>query len=113
MGKRVGMEPEGEEVKLIKADHHIAGQVTNLFKKWHSLEQERRPDRASRLQDQFIADLEVPFNVAKADGKKIIQNWRIKDWEQEWHYLQNQLSRSRWAVPGHGTSARRRGTTGS
>ena len=51
--------------------------------------------------------------MAKADGKKIIQNWRIKDWEEEWHYLQNQLSRSRWAVPGHGTSARRKGTTGS
>ena len=25
-----------------------------------------------RKQDQFIADLEVPFSVAKADGGKII-----------------------------------------
>ena len=75
MGKRVEMELKGEDVKLIKADHHIAGQVTNLFKKWHSPEQERRPDRASRTtlqrkQDQLIADLEVPFNVAKADARR-------------------------------------------
>ena len=33
MGKNIGMEAESEEVKLIKADHHFAGQVTNLFKK--------------------------------------------------------------------------------
>ena len=35
MWKKVGMEGESEEVKLIKADHHIAGQVTKLFKRRH------------------------------------------------------------------------------
>ena len=33
MGPKVGMGRESEEVKPIKTDHHIAGQVTNLFKK--------------------------------------------------------------------------------
>ena len=36
-----------------------------------------------RKQDQSIADLEVSFNVAKADGGKIIQNSGTKDWEEE------------------------------
>ena len=104
-GEEVGTETESEEVKLIKADHHIAGQVINLFKMWQSLEQDsRRPSRASpptfrRKQDQFIADLEMPFNVAKADGRKSIQNSGAKDWEKEWH-LQNQLSREQVGCPG-------------
>ena len=33
MGKKAAMKPENEEVKLIKADHHIAGQVTNMLEK--------------------------------------------------------------------------------
>ena len=33
MGPKVGMGRKSEEVKLLKADHHTAGQVTNLFKK--------------------------------------------------------------------------------
>ena len=33
MGKKAAMEPESEKVKLIIADHHIAGQESNLFKK--------------------------------------------------------------------------------
>ena len=78
MGKKVGMEPESEEDKLIKADHHIAGQATNLFKKSLSVEQDgRTPDRTyrptfQRKHDQFIADLEVPFIAAKAGSRKII-----------------------------------------
>ena len=33
MGQKVGMGTESEEVKPIKADHHIAGHVSNLLKK--------------------------------------------------------------------------------
>ena len=33
MEQKVGMETESDEVKPIKADPHIAGQVTNLLKK--------------------------------------------------------------------------------
>ena len=38
--------------------------------------------------------------MAKADGKKIIQNSGIKDWKEEWHYLQNQLSKEQVGCPG-------------
>ena len=79
MGQKAGMETESDEVEPIKAHPHFAGQLTNLLKKWQSLEQDNRmPDTASRhpnfhrKKDQFIADLQVPFNVAKADGRKII-----------------------------------------
>ena len=41
------------------------------------------PPTFQRKQDQFIADLEVPFNVAKANGGKIIQNSGIKVLEEE------------------------------
>ena len=52
-----------------------------------------------RKQDEFIADLEVLFNVAEADGRKTIQNSGIKDWGEEQHYLQNQLSREQFGCP--------------
>ena len=70
------MEPGSGKVKLTKVDHRIAGQETNLFQKWLSLEQNnRRSDRFSqpafqRRHDQFIADLEVPFIVTEADGRR-------------------------------------------
>ena len=107
MGKnKGGMEPESEEEKLIKTDHHIVWLLINLLKKSQSMEQDgRTPDGTyrptfQRKLDQFLADREVPFIAAKAGGRKTIQNSGIRDLEEEWHYLQNRLSREQVDCPG-------------
>ena len=71
--------------KIVKRDYKIVQQVTNLYKKWRTLEHEsRRPNRASKpaflsKEEMFVAELSLPFNVTKVDAPSIIQKSGIKD----------------------------------
>ena len=51
-------------------------------------------------EQQLKADLDMPFNITKGDAMRIIQYSGIRDWQEEWEYLKNQLSREQVGCPG-------------
>ena len=82
LGKEFGKEVESvtdEKLKIIKSDRHLAEKVVALYKGWRNLEGDsRRPDRALKpsfleKQQQFISDLDLPFDIRKLEAETIIQ----------------------------------------
>ena len=102
LGKELGKESEDlidEKIKIIKSDRHVAEKVVELYKRWKSLEKEsRRPDRALKnsfvvKQQNFISDLELPFDIRKVDAETTIQQSGTIYWREEVMYLKNQMTK--------------------
>ena len=106
LGKLLGeTDKEEDSVKIIIKDHRISEMVTNLYKKWRSIETDsRRPTRSSG--PAFLAKLkhlknalEMPLNITKVEAANIIHKSGIKDWQEETTHLENQLSKSQVGCP--------------
>ena len=106
-GRELGIEEkEDEKCKVIKQDRFIDDKIIGVWKVWRKLEEDsRRLDRSSsssflKKEEEFKNGMKKPFDISKVAAEDIIKNSGIKDWKEEFAYLQNQLSEQQPGCPG-------------
>ena len=99
-------ENEDEKCKVIKQDRFIDDKIIGVWKVWRKLEEDsRRLDRSSsssflKKEEEFKNGMKKPFDISKVAAEDIIRNSGIKEWKEEFLYLQNQLSEQQPGCPG-------------
>ena len=93
-----GTEEKAQKDKIIIHDSQMIKRILQNYETWRRLEQDSRRDERRntinfRLRCQsFRADLEFPWDISKKNTEELIRSSGIRDWEEDYKYLQLQLT---------------------